>query len=78
MNYLELDKFKACECGTTVESSSDLDIKYKYTWIGWFFWSMGTTAIPTNIIFNCTKCNKTFEHLKDKELIKYYIFYKKN
>ncbi len=78
MDFLDLTKFKTCPCGTTVESPTHLHVQYKYSWIGWFFWSMGTTAIPTAVIFNCTKCQNIFEHLKDRELIKYYIFYRKN
>lgn len=78
MNELDINKFKSCTCGTSVNDTDRIDLNYKYTWIGWFFWSMGTTAIPTQITFNCRKCNNKFEDLTDSELIKYYIFFKRH
>ena len=75
---IDLSKFKACSCGTTVDHLETVDVRYKYTWIGWFFWSMGTTAVPKQINFTCTTCNLQFESKKDRELIKHFTFYKKN
>lgn len=77
MNHLNLDQFKKCSCGVTVEDEQT-DIKINYTLMGWFWWSMGTTATPKEIIFTCKKCNKVFEHITDKKVIKNYIFYRKN
>lgn len=76
-NYLDLTKFKTCTCGVNIESDL-VDITISYTWIGWFFWSMGTTAIPKEIIFRCKKCDLVFDRLSNKEIIKYYIFYRKH
>lgn len=77
MNHLDLTKFKSCNCGNSVESE-ETEISISYSVIGWFWWSMGTTAIPKQIIFRCKKCDSIFETLTDKELIKYYIFYRKH
>lgn len=76
-NFLDLSKFKACKCGAHIESETT-DVKISYTWLGWFWWSMGTTAIPKEISFTCTKCDMIFEKITDKELIKYYIFFRKH
>ena len=77
MNHLDLNKFKKCTCGVTVQDQC-VDIKINYTLIGWFWLSMGTTAIPKEIFFTCNQCNKIFEHLSEKDIIKYYIFYRKH
>lgn len=76
-NYLDTTKFKTCTCGETVESNTT-EVKYKFGFIGWFFWSMGTTAIPKKVLFYCRKCSTRFETLTNREQIKYYIFYKKH
>lgn len=76
MNFLDLSKFKACSCGTHVDSE-ECHVKDEYTWIGWFFWSMGTTAIPKRTTFHCTKCDIQFEDITDRELIKYYMLYRR-
>ena len=52
MDYLDQSKFKSCTCETHVESA-ECETKYKYGIIGWFFWSMGTTAIPKEVYFKC-------------------------
>lgn len=78
-NYLDLSKFKQSSIGTTVESElTDLKIEYKFSWIGWFFLTFfGTTQTPTSISFTCLKSGELFEHLKSKDLIKYYMLYTK-
>lgn len=75
-NELDLTKFKKCNCGATIESEN-VKVKHDYTLMGWFWWTMGTTAIPKEITFRCKSCDQVFERLTDKEMIKYYIFYRK-
>jgi hypothetical protein len=72
MNQLDLNKFKTCKCGTNVNDIEKIDIQHKYTWVGWFFWSMGTTATPTDIIIKCKACKCEIDHIQDRQLIKYY------
>lgn len=77
-NELDKTKFKVCsECGADVESEC-VSIKHKYTLLGWFWWTMGTTAIPKSIKFHCNKCDKNFEEIKDVELIKYHMYFRKH
>ncbi len=75
-NYLDISQFKSCTCGNTVESEN-VKIDFKYTLIGWFFWSMGTTATPTHVKFTCEDCKIEFESLSDKEQIQYFTKYRK-
>lgn len=77
MGHLDLTKFKKCTCGVNIEDEN-VEIKMDYTLMGWFWWSMGATAIPKEITFRCKCCDKIFETLTDKEIIKYYIFYRKH
>ena len=76
-NHLDVNRFKKCSCGEDVQSPLTQD-NYYYSLMGWFWWTMGTTAIPKKIEFTCKKCDKKFETITNKDLIKYYIFYKKN
>lgn len=76
-NRIDLSKFKSCSCGATIESETT-EVKYDYTPIGWFWQSMGATAIPKEISFKCNKCDKVFERITEKDIIKYYIYYRKN
>jgi hypothetical protein len=75
MNQIDLNKFNKCTCGKTINDLG-VSIQYNYNWIGWFWWTMGATAIPKKITFKCESCNKIFDTLNDRELIKYYIFYR--
>lgn len=77
MDHLDLTKFKTCKCGNNIESSN-VNVSIKYSLMGWFWWTMGTTAIPKQITFKCNQCNEIFEKLTEKSLIKYYIFYRKH
>lgn len=77
-NHLDRSKFKSCSCGAHIESETT-EVKPNYTWFGLFWLSWGVTAYPTDIVFNCDKCGqRAFEHITDKELIKYYIYYRKH
>ncbi len=78
-NFLDLSRFKVSSINTNIESADEkLKIDYVYSAIGWFFISFfGTTWIPKSISFTCIETNEVFEHLTDKELIKYYMLYSK-
>jgi hypothetical protein len=77
-NTLDLNLFKTSSCGTTVNSDIDaVDVKYDYTWTGWFFITFfGTTQYPREISFRCKETNEIFEILKDKSRIKHYLYYR--
>lgn len=76
-NFLDPSKFKRCpKCNCDV-TSEQMKTKSTYTWVGWFFWSMGTTVIPKKILFTCSKCNILVSEETDRKLIEYYITYKK-
>lgn len=78
-NKLNLDLYKNSSSGATVDSSDSLvNVKYEYSWIGWFFITFfGTTQIPKKIEFKCIKTNEIFEVLTDKKLISHYIYYRR-
>lgn len=77
MNYLDLNKYNTCSCGSNIESEI-VDIQIKYTFIGWFWWSMGATAIPKEVSFKCKSCNQTFETLTNRDDIRHYIYYRRH
>lgn len=76
MNTLNLNNYKACKCGNDVNSQK-VSFKEKYTGIGWFFWSMGTTVTPTQLNFFCKDCNQEFLTITEKSLIKDYMLLRK-
>jgi hypothetical protein len=76
-NEIDKTKFKKCSCGVDIESE-DVTIKNHYTLMGWFWWSMGTTAIPKTITFKCQKCDIQFETINNVELIKHHMYYRKH
>lgn len=77
MSYLDKSKFKKCKCGTEVEGEF-FEAKQHYSATGWFFITcMGTTFNPKSIDFICTRCNKIFDTITDKDLIKYFELNKK-
>lgn len=77
MDHLDLSKFKNCSCGINIEDEN-CKVEIHYTLMGWFWWSMGTTATPKEITFYCISCDKIFERLTKKADVKYYIFYRKH
>lgn len=77
MNNLNVDKFKKCQCGHSIEHER-VKIKDYYSLLGWFWWTMGTTAIPKKIDFTCQDCKQTFDEITEKEEIKHFIFYRKH
>jgi hypothetical protein len=76
MNNLELSRYKACECGTNVDSEESI-ANFKFSWLGWFFWTMGTTATPTQISFYCNKCKKIYYIENNIDNIKHFTLYRR-
>lgn len=76
-SYLDPKKLPRCPICNADVNSSYINSKNSYSTIGWFFWSMGVTAIPKKIQFYCENCNQELETLTDRELIKYFITYKR-
>lgn len=73
---LKLELFRSCDCGRNVEDEN-VQKRYKYTPLGWLFWSMGTTAVPKEITFACQQCEKVFEILRERGLVMHYELYKR-
>jgi len=76
-NELDKTKFKKCSCSADVEDEK-VTVKNHYSLMGWFWWSMGTTAIPKSISFKCNKCDIKFEEITDVGLIKHHMYYRKH
>jgi hypothetical protein len=76
-NELDKTKFKKCSCGADVENE-EVTIRNHYTLMGWFWWTMGTTAIPKSISFTCNNCVLKFEEITDVDLIKYHMYFRKH
>ena len=77
MDFIDVSKFSKCSCGINIEDTNCKSTDHYSGW-GWFLWTMGATAVPSSVDFYCNNCNKVFMHLTDSELIKYYLYYKKN
>lgn len=77
MSELDINKFKKCTCGRAVNDPEVVATDNYSSW-GWFWWTMGTTAIPKSISFYCNKCEKNFDEIIDKKLIKHFIYYKRH
>jgi hypothetical protein len=76
MNTIDASKYPKCDCGTDVNSSHS-SFTESYSGLGWFFWSMGTTATPKTLTFTCNKCSKKYALVDDKKLIKRYMLFRK-
>ena len=80
MEYvIDQSLFKKSSVGTHVDDDeSNVDVKYKYSGLAWFFvtW-FGTTRLPFEIVFTCKKTGEVFEVLTDKKLIEHYMLYRK-
>lgn len=76
MSELELKRYSSCDCGVNV-NSDDSDARFKFSWLGWFFWTMGTTATPTEITFFCKKCSREYYVETNVDNIKHFTLYRK-
>ncbi|HAX47700.1 MAG TPA: hypothetical protein PK605_06570 [Ignavibacteria bacterium] len=64
---------KKCKCGFTVGDPMIIP-KTKYNKKGYFWLSMGYSAKPTEVVFQCQTCGEIIATSTDEEIIEKYRY----